>query len=54
MTQVITATTTDAVLIKGFFSPTEKASQFIPEYKALTAADKAQLAAGIRDGSLTY
>jgi hypothetical protein len=49
-----TVVVSDAVLIKNFFAPDTKASVFIPEYKKLSTAEKEILAAGIRDGSLTY
>ena len=42
----------DMVVIKEFFEIT--ASEAIKTSKELTAEDKTELAAGIRDGSLTY
>lgn len=47
----------DAVLIKEFFGmryPGQPLSEYMEESRALTPEDKAQLAKGIRDGSLTY
>lgn len=45
---------TNAVVVKEFFCPDLKASEFITEFKALTEEDRQQLGDGIRNGSLTY
>lgn len=49
-------TTSDLVLIKDYFGYREGtgAGEFLKELKALSPEDKAQLAEGIRNGTLTY
>jgi hypothetical protein len=44
----------DMKVIREFFFDGVPVSQFSTEYKALSAEDKAELAEGIRNGSLTY
>lgn len=45
-----------AVVLKKYFEllPGQKMIDFMEELKQLTPEDKAQLAAGIEDGTLTY
>lgn len=47
-----TPTQSDTVVLAKFFGL--KGTEAITELKALTPSDKAELAAGIRDGSFTY
>lgn len=45
----------DAVIVSKYLRrPDETLGEFTEQYRKLTVDDKAQLAAGIRDGSLTY
>ena len=43
-----------SIISKFFFDGTTKATEKLAEMKKLTPQDKAQLAEGIRNGSLTY
>lgn len=52
MTDTTIPAQTDTVVLAKFFGL--KGQQAITELKALTPQDKAELAAGIRDGSFTY
>lgn len=46
----------DAGVLKGYFGflPGQKLADFADELKSLSADEKAQLAAGIRDETYTY
>lgn len=45
---------TDMAAIRHFFYPDSPIKEFSPQYKALSDDEKAQLAEGIRNGTLTY